>query len=454
MKPFSELRPIIAEKLRLQDQAAEDLRKKIYELRMDALGSFLLFTFIWWAFYYLGRFPLWSLAFPLALGPILSFLKYKRAIYVPITQNKTIRQSRLNKILVFLRLAKKQAETTVQYTPAAWKAYLAALGLSKKYKETDIEPIVKKAIVQKFMDTLSDSISYHPSSLIDFDTFQESKIFIDVPDHYSGDDLIEGTIDGIPIKISELQVKSQISPKKWRDMFNGIFMVATYPRPFKTSLVLIANDLQEKFGYAARAASENNPLRMNFIASKDPNFNKLFSCYAQDVKLGEELLEAIMPTVLAFYKRTKLRCSISLIGDKIYAAIDYKKPLFVFNLEQPIWSHFNLKTAYKDFAGIYFLIETLDIDRLILPVAPEPKPEEEEWEEEEVFSSDEESEVAPAIWKFWKWQIWPRIFLQVKSKTERIKATARKQPPSNRWEYLKKLESRRDTDGDGKEGWS
>jgi hypothetical protein len=452
MKSFAKIRPLIAEKLKTQDQEAERIRKTYFELKLDVAGTFLVVTFLWWAFYYLGKFPLWTLGLPLLFGPLISFLRYKSSMYVPLKQTKIIKQSKLNKILVNWKLAKQKPEVTIEYIPSSWQAYLAALGLSKKFKMADFESIIKKAIVQKFLESLSDSITYEPTAFVNYKDFEESKIFIDLPAHYSGDDLIEGKIDNIPLKISELVVKSEdVTQNKWKDMFTGIFMVASYPKPFKTSLVIIANDLQEKFGYAARAASEINPMRMSFIASSDANFNKFFSCYAQDKLLGEELLESLVGTLMKFYKKTKLRCSISLIGDKIYAAVNYQKPLFVFDFKQPIWSYRNIQIAYRDFSGIYFLVETLDIDRLVLPIQAPVVEEVEEEEEEE--TQPQHQPKAPSVWMFWKWSIWIKIGDFVQNFFQKVKESSKKQPPSNRWEYLKKLESRRDTDGDGKTGW-
>ncbi len=452
MKPFSQVKKETAKLLEEQDSKVEAIRLSVYSSQMEAFGVFLVFLFLWWTFYYLGKFPLKSLAIPLVLGPGLFYLHYKAAYFIPVPQQRIRKPGLINRILSFFRLAKRKPDKTLEYLPAVWKRYLAVLKLNNQFSEFDPMPLIKRAIVQRFVNSLSHDLKFVPEGFVPYDDFKASQLFVDMPGHYSGDDLIEGTVDGIPLKISELNVKLEIPGKKknWQTLFNGIFIVATYSRPFKTNLLVLSNELEQKLGYAGRLASESNVLRMSFISSTHTVFNKHFSCYAQDPRLGEELLESLLPSLLRYFNKTKRKFSVSLQGDKIYAAIQYDKPVFVFDPKQPIWSHRNLKIAYQDFKDIYDFIETLDIDRLVLPTLPEPVVEE-EYEEEEIALDPPKP---PRWWHFWKWKMWSAMGLYFSNLWQSIQKSRQSQAPANRWEYLNKLQSRRNTDGDGKEGWS
>ena len=258
----------------------------------------------------------------------------------------------------------------------------AILYYRSKFLDDEVEQDFKELAVKELVTFMDESLEYDAKSFLPYEEFRESKLFMDAPEHYSGDDLIEGTVDGIPIKMSELKImgKDKHSAKKnprWFKMFHGMFMIAEYPEELPCDLFIFPSLYQKRFGFAGRAMQKHHFFYGHNIQSFDLDFNDHFAVYASDHLVGESLLtDELINRINRIRRSVTPHVYMSLIGNKIFVGLNVGRDIFKLNANDALLSKNNLERLYKDFHQVMFLIEGLNIDELILPTQDEEEKEE------------------------------------------------------------------------------
>jgi uncharacterized protein YebE (UPF0316 family) len=193
------------------------------------------------------------------------------------------------------------------------------------FKSTIIEPLIKE---------IESSFQYYPYRYIDPIHFQRSQFSTEDPDKISGNDLVKGDVDGVPIMFSDLHAEKEHKDSKgrtsWTTLFQGLFIVTEFPKKFHGDTTILPDTAQNIFGdYLGNILQNSNFSRNKLVKMDNPEFEKKFVVYASDqIEARYILSPAFMQRVLLFEKRTKQAIYISFHQNKMYLGIAYNKDMF------------------------------------------------------------------------------------------------------------------------------
>ncbi len=272
----------------------------------------------------------------------------------------------------------------------------------------------KAQVVKEMLAFLDGSLTYEATSFIAYEDFLASELFLLQPDHYGGDDKITGTIDGVPLQLSEVQVMYEakdkprtsglIQPKKpkWKTVFHGVFLIADYPGDFKGKLFIFPDRLQKNLDYLGMLIQMHNLVLGKYIKPRNMEFRENFSVYAQKEREGERLLtNELMERLLELKKLTKSEIYMSLIGNKIYVGLDMRRELFKVDTTRPLFNPYFVRSFYDEMLSLFMIIDVLNIDEMELPTEQNENAGQEEEKE------NMEMKVLKKIAQFGQW--WNKI---------------------------------------------
>ena len=255
---------------------------------------------------------------------------------------------------------------------------LAYLYYKSTYYDEAIPDEFKEVTVAKIVQFADESLTYDPVGFIPFNEYRNSQLFMLTPDHYTGDDLIQGTIDGLPMMMSELLTQYEVeeggNKKKevWNTIFKGIFLVADLPKPVPTN-TFIFSDERNQIGYTGRLIQEGSTLWGNYVridGTQQNQFNLAFrdnfAVYAEDPIIGGKIItDRFKSEMLELKSNSKAPVHMALIGQKIYVAIERKEDFFAIDLKQSLLDFNYISSFYKDLFYIFNIINDLDVNEML-----------------------------------------------------------------------------------------
>lgn len=198
-------------------------------------------------------------------------------------------------------------------------------GYASDFKFRVIAPLIKEIDI---------NLKYTPSLHINEVLYTYSGIFTSSPDRVSGNDLVKGKIDGIPIEFSDFHAEQKHKDSKgrtsWSTQFQGLFLVSEFPKHFKGKTVILPDTAQSTFGdFIGSFLQSNNFSRNDLVKMDNVAFEKEFVVYGTDqIEARYILSHTLMEKILSFKKRSEHPVNLSFRGGKIYMAIEYNKDLF------------------------------------------------------------------------------------------------------------------------------
>jgi hypothetical protein len=249
----------------------------------------------------------------------------------------------------------------------AFKYHFFDATISQQYKDK----VVKEMI--SFIDPL---LQYEPEKFIEYNEFFESELFPLKPDIYLGDDKISGTIDGVPLSISEVFCQfTPCTPKQWWHIgkeqvtiFHGIFLIAEYSKKFEGKIFIFPDKLQRKMGYTGMLVQKNNLIRGKYIKPRNEKFRDLFSVYAENEYEGEKLLtDVLMEKLLELRRITKSTIYCTLKENKIFVGIDLRREVFEVNTTKSLLQPHFLENFYNEVLSVFTIVDILKLEELDLP---------------------------------------------------------------------------------------
>ncbi|GAA4833943.1 DUF3137 domain-containing protein [Algivirga pacifica] len=338
MRTLEEFKRHFSEHVYDELQELEESRKDMHNKRIEVGGLSILAVFLTWIMVHMGLLHSYTIAFMVLTAPSVGFWLYMKHYYNP-----------------------------------------------------DISDTYKKVVVEEMLHFMDPSLQYTHTQFVPYDTWKASFLFPMIPDKYEGDDLIVGTIDGIPLQLSEIIVQNNLKvierkernilerflatferKEQWETLFHGIFLAAEYPKSIKGRMFILPDTLQKTLGHAGRIIQENNLIRGKYIHPQNYEFKQNYVVYADHELEGEELLtEELMEKMLTLKKRSNTPVYCSIVSNKIYVAVDLRKELFQVNTARPLYNHRFVENFYNELLYIFSIIEDLNIDELELPTRNE-----------------------------------------------------------------------------------
>jgi len=213
-------------------------------------------------------------------------------------------------------------------------AYFAIGAIVYKWMIKDYAHDFKDTIISPLITEIDANLRYSQNLHIDESYFTRSRICTTRPDRVRGNDYVHGKIDGVNIQFSDFHAEKKHTDNKgrttWSTLFQGLFIVADFPKNFKGSTVILPDVAQSSFGnLIGNFLQSNNFGRNELIKMDNVAFEKAFVVYGTDqIESRYILTPSLMQKLLSFKRRSKQNLSISFIGGNIYMAIEYNKDLF------------------------------------------------------------------------------------------------------------------------------
>ncbi len=241
----------------------------------------------------------------------------------------------------------------------------------KLYVDEAITADYKETVVKKMIGFMDDSLNYDANGFVSYEDFEQSKLFPLKPDHYIGDDLITGEIDGVPVQLSELLVQYERTDQKrkkqrWNTVFNGIFLIAEPPLTFRGRTFIFPDNLYKKMGYTGKIVQKFNLRWGKYINPQNPEFASKFVAYSDTVLEGERILtKGFMEKILYLQRKSRADVFVSCIENKVYIGVNLNREIFKVNLAAPLYNPNFAKSFYDEIYYILSIVEDLKLNELL-----------------------------------------------------------------------------------------
>ena len=190
-----------------------------------------------------------------------------------------------------------------------------------RFKLSVIEPIVKRA---------DPSLSYSPNGYIAQHDFMASRLVLEHPDRYSGDDLIQGRIGETAIRFSEVHAERRRVTRdakgntrtEWQTIFRGTIVIADFNKEFHGETWVLPDTAQRFLGGFGQTLQSFDRRRGELVKLEDPVFEQHFAVYASDqVEARYILSTSLMQRILDYRTRANRAISLSFVHNHLFLAI-------------------------------------------------------------------------------------------------------------------------------------
>lgn len=191
----------------------------------------------------------------------------------------------------------------------------------------------KDKIIHRLIGFIGGGLSYTKEAHVQKATFLESQIFARLPDRFSGNDYVSGTIGKTRLEFSDLHAEYKTTDSRgrthWHTIFKGLFFAADFNKHFHGITVILPDTAEKLLGVLGSWLQSLGNGRCELVKMDDPEFEKYFVVYGSDqIEARYILSPSLMERIVDFKKKTGHPLYISFVGSKIFVAIGYDKDLF------------------------------------------------------------------------------------------------------------------------------
>lgn len=189
----------------------------------------------------------------------------------------------------------------------------------------------KGSIIDRIVRFVNPNLTYHPKEYIPQSTYWRSRIFLQDPDRYRGEDMVRGMVGETAIQFSEIhsEYKTETTDSKgnrktqWHTIFKGIFFVADFNKHFQGETVVLPDVAERLLGRLGQKLQSWNVGRSGqLVKLEDVAFEKHFVVYADDQVEARYLLSpSLMARIVAYKERTGSAIFLSFVASHIFVAI-------------------------------------------------------------------------------------------------------------------------------------
>ncbi|WP_263832450.1 DUF3137 domain-containing protein [Sulfurospirillum oryzae] len=220
--------------------------------------------------------------------------------------------------------------------------------------------LFKDQVIEKIIHFLDASLIYDKTGSMSEHEYQQSELFLESYDRFSGHDLISGKIEGVDVRFCDLHVEKKVRTKnnneEWHDIFTGLFFMADFNKTFHSKVVVLPDVAERSLGVLGSWMQGMNVQRGELIKLDHVEFEKLFVVYGSDqIESRYILSHAFMEKIVQFRTKIGKPLYLSFVDSKIFLALNYTKPLF-----EPILSRSLLEFNYiKDYFELLAMIVSI-----------------------------------------------------------------------------------------------
>ena len=221
--------------------------------------------------------------------------------------------------------------TWIPVVPGALVIYFM-VSQFKKYATSSAEykNAFKMTVIKPMIAFVEPSLAYQPYQMISQSDYYQSGVFTTRVDRYSGGDLVSGKIGETSLRFSEVHAeeKRKTTDSKgrtqthWVTIFKGILFIADFNKHFNSrTLVLPDNSVMQFFGSIFGRPD-------NLVKLEDPEFEKLFRVYGDQIEARYILSPSLMERMKNFSNKTNRPLHFAYINSSVYIFIGINEELF------------------------------------------------------------------------------------------------------------------------------
>lgn len=219
----------------------------------------------------------------------------------------------------------------------------------------------KDKVISALVYQIDPNLQYRKKNYISYDDFNFANLYSDNYDVYRGNDLIEGEIDGVKIKFSDVCMQKEDNrgnSKYMVNIFYGIFFVADFSKNFNSFTIIIDKKSSKASTYLQRAHMD------------DSEFERIFNVYTQDqIEARYLLAPAFMEKFIQM--RIFFNCPVNAVfsENKIYLYIERGVDSFEVSFKKPLTGESSAISWYKsEIESFIDLIQVLNLDSKIFKI--------------------------------------------------------------------------------------
>jgi hypothetical protein len=219
----------------------------------------------------------------------------------------------------------------------------------------------KEDIIRPILSFIAPTLTYYPNDYIAAAKFRSSQLTQSSFNSYSGDDLVTGEIDGVPIEFCELNVASKDDEGDSSTLFHGLFFIADFNKEFTGTVFLVST-------YSIPFMPHNvNTSGKAKVILEDAIFNEHYTCYAEDDITARYILsQTLMQRLLSFkfnYPMNPIR--ITFRDGMIYIGIIHYMPLFEPSVSKSLDNYTKIRPYFEEFNLAAGIVHDLNLDSRI-----------------------------------------------------------------------------------------
>lgn len=291
--------------------------------------------------------------------------KYRRSQLKKLTIDSAI----FLLVLVFVAMLIYYISITSGYLVANMLSFFGLLPffIWLSWRKNKLKKRFKTELIGEISKKIDSSLVYKPNDYISKDLMKLSNT-IKSWSIYVGEDYFSGTINGVKIQFSELDLKVS-SGKSNRTVFKGAFFVMDFPENFSSTTSVIPDFWEGKFGNLGKNLQKLNLSRRKekMIRFDNAEFDKKFLVYTQNEDEARRVLNKNFVNTLLIEQKKQgegVELFFSFAENNIFYGINNDLDIFPISIMQPI-NQSLFQNFYDEFIGlinnafrVYYAVET------------------------------------------------------------------------------------------------
>lgn len=230
--------------------------------------------------------------------------------------------------------------------------------------------LFKDNIIEKVIHFIDPSLVYDKEHSILESEYQQSGIFSQNYDKFSGSDLVSGVINGVKTRFSTLHVEEKRKDKDgkehWYTLFQGLFFIVDFNKDFKSKTFVFPDFAERSLGVLGSWMQSLNTSKGELIKLDNSEFEKFFVVYGDDqIESRYILSHTLMEKIINFKNKNKKNLSLSFVNSKMYLCVDYNKELFEPILTKSLLKFSQIKEYFELLSMIIGIVEEFKLGEKI-----------------------------------------------------------------------------------------
>lgn len=236
------------------------------------------------------------------------------------------------------------------------------------YEKAGYKSLFKDNVIEKIIHFIDPTLIYRKNSAIHENEYINSGLFSKAYDRYQGSDLVEGVIEGVSLRFSDLHVEEKRRTKnnneEWHTLFQGLFFIADFHKEFLAKTYVLPDMAERTLGVLGSWIQELNPTHGSLIKLDHTQFEKLFVVYGSDrVEAHYILSHAFMERIVTFYEKYRKNLFLGFVDGKMYLALSYTKALFEPRLTRSLLDFTHIKEYFELLEMVFGIVEEFKLNQ-------------------------------------------------------------------------------------------